>query len=128
MQLNIDKGSLYTSETGTSLDLNYHIKNMMTDTSDFSPFIGNGNGISMDLSLKITKETDIWEMKIRDLGYIKWKKNSITNITDNNLTFSGLEIQDFNNLPEFNDSILDISFNQQTSSFRSFIPKNNFEL
>ena len=51
---------------------------MMTDTSDFSPFIGNGNGISMDLSLKITKETDIWEMRIRDLGYIKWKKNSIT--------------------------------------------------
>ena len=127
MQLNIDNGSLYTSETGTSLDLNYHIKSMMTDTSDFSPFIGNGNGISMDLSLKITKETDIWEMKIRDLGYIKWKNNSITS-TDNNLTFSGVEIQDFNNLPEFNDSILDISFNQQTSSFRSFIPKNNFGL
>ena len=122
MQLNIDNGSLYTSETGTSLDLNYHIKSMMTDTSDFSPFIGNGNGISMDLSLKITKETDIWEMSIRDLGYIKWKNNSITSSTDNNLTFSGLEIQDFNNLPEFNDSILDISFNQQTSSFQSFIP------
>ena len=122
MQLNIDDGSLYTSQIGTSLDLNYNIKNMMTDTSNFSPFIGNGNGIAMDFLLKITKETDIWEMSIRDLGYIKWKKNSIINNTDNNFTFTGVEIQDFNNLPDFNDSILDISFSQQTKSFRSFIP------
>ncbi|MAO71188.1 MAG: hypothetical protein CMD02_01605 [Flavobacteriales bacterium] len=122
MQLNIDKGSLYTSEMGTSLDLNYHIKSMMTDTSDFSPFVGNGNGIAMDFSLKITKETDIWEMSIRDLGYIKWKENSIINNTDNNLNFTGVEIQDFNNLPDFNDSILDMSFSQQTKSFKSFIP------
>ena len=101
---------------------------MMTDTSNFSPFIGNGNGIAMDFLLRITKEIDIWEMSIRDLGYIKWNKNSIINNTENNLTFTGVEIEDFNNLPDFNDSILDISFDQQTKSFRSFIPKSNFEL
>ena len=67
-------------------------------------------------------------MSIRDLGYIKWKENSIINNTDNNLTFTGVEIQDFNNLPDFNDSILDISFSQQTKSFKSFIPvKITFE-
>ena len=32
------------------------------------------------------------------------------------------EIEDFNNLPEFNDSIMDISFNNNKTKFRSFIP------
>ena len=121
-QLNIDKGSLYTSEMGNSLDINYDIKSMMTDTSNLSPFAGNGNGIAMDFSINLTKGTDILGIRIRDLGYIKWKENSITNSTDSNFMFSGVEIHDFNNLPEFNDSILDISFTQQTTSFRSFIP------
>lgn len=122
-QLNIDYGSLYTGEEGTSLDINYDINTMMTDTSNLSPFAGNGKGIAMDFSLELLDvENNTFGIQIRDLGFIKWNTNSIINNTDSNFIFSGLEIDEFNNLPEFNDSILDISFIEKNSTFRSFIP------
>ena len=122
MQLNIDEGNLYTHEMGTSLDINYDIKTMMTDTSNFSPFTNNGNGVSLDFSLHINKEDNIIGVHMRDLGFIKWKKNSIINNTDSSFRFSGIEIEDFNNVTTFNDSILDITFSKQNNYFRSFIP------
>ena len=122
MQLNIDEGNLYTHEMGTSLDINYDIKTMMTDTSNFSPFTNNGNGVSLDFSLHINKEDNIIGVHMRDLGFIKWKKNSIINNTDSSFRFSGVEIEDFNNVTTFNDSILDITLSKQNNYFRSFIP------
>ena len=122
MQLNIDEGNLYTHEMGTSLDINYDIKTMMTDTSNFSPFTNNGNGVSLDFSLHINKEDNIIGVHMRDLGFIKWKKNSIINNTDSSFSFSGIEIEDFNNVTTFNDSILDITLSKQNNYFRSFIP------
>ena len=122
MQLNIDEGNLYTHEMGTSLDINYDIKTMMTDTSNFSPFTNNGNGVSLDFSLHINKEDNIIGVHMRDLGFIKWKKNSIINNTDSSFLFSGMQIEDFNNVTTFNDSILDITFSKQNNYFRSFIP------
>ena len=122
-QLNIDNGSLYTGEVGTSLEINYDINTMMTDTSNLSPFAGNGKGIAMDFSLEFMDvENNTFGIQIRDLGFIKWNTNSIINNTDSNFIFSGIEIDEFNNLPEFNDSILDISFTEKNTSFRSFIP------
>lgn len=121
-QLNIDEGNLYTHEMGTSLDINYDIKTMMTDTSNFSPFTNNGNGVSLDFSLHINKEDNIIGVHMRDLGFIKWKKNSIINNTDSSFSFSGIEIEDFNNVTTFNDSILDITLSKQNNYFRSFIP------
>ena len=122
MQLNIDEGNLYTHEMGTSLDINYDIKTMMTDTSNFSPFTNNGNGVSLDFSLHINKEDNIIGVHMRDLGFIKWKKNSIINNTDSSFSFSGIEIEDFNNVTTFNDSILDITLSKKNNYFRSFIP------
>ncbi len=122
MQLNIDEGNLYTHEMGTSLDINYDIKTMMTDTSNFSPFTNNGNGVSLDFSLHINKEDNIIGVHMRDLGFIKWKKNSIINNTDSSFRFSGIEIEDFNNITAFNDSILDITLSKKNNYFRSFIP------
>ena len=121
-QLNIDEGNLYTHEMGTSLDINYDIKTMMTDTSNFSPFTNNGNGVSLDFSLHINKEDNIIGVHMSDLGFIKWKKNSIINNTDSSFRFSGVEIEDFNNVTTFNDSILDITLSKQNNYFRSFIP------
>ena len=122
MQLNIDEGKLYTHEMGTSLDINYDIKTMMTDTSNFSPFTNNGNGVSLDFSLHINKEDNIIGVHMRDLGFIKWKKNSIIKNTDSSFRFSGIEIEDFNNVTTFNDTILDITLSKQNNYFRSFIP------
>ena len=121
-QINIKEATLYTSELGTSLDLNYDINAMMTDTSNMSVFAGNGKGVAMDLSIYLNRGTNDYGIRIRDLGYINWNKNSIITNTDSSFTFMGVEVQDFNNLPEFNDSIMDISFNSNKTNFRSFIP------
>ncbi|MDC0201842.1 DUF5723 family protein [Flavobacteriales bacterium] len=121
-QFNINKGTLYTSAFGTSLDLNYDINAMMTDTSNLSVFAGNGNGVAMDFSIYVDKVDEGYGIAIRDLGYINWNKNSIIANTDSNFTFMGIELEDFNNLTEFNDSIMDISFNNNKTNFRSFIP------
>jgi len=121
-QLNVNNGSLYTAETGTSLDIKYDINAMMTDSSDLSLFAGNGNGIAMDFVLSYTKDYNTFGIHIRNLGYINWNENSIIANTDSSFNFTGIEVNNFNSLPEFNDSIMDISFSQNTSSFRSFIP------
>ena len=121
-QYNIDKGFLYTEDLGTSLEMNYDITTMMTDTSNMSPFIGNGNGIAIDIGLNMKKENSTFGIQLRDLGMIKWKSNSIINNTDSSFNFSGIEIDEFNSLPAFNDSILELSFNKRTNSFKSFIP------
>ena len=121
-QINIKEATLYTSGMGTSLDLNYDINAMMTDTSNISVFAGNGNGVAMDFSICLDKVKEGYALAIRDLGYINWNKNSIVANTDSSFTFMGVEIEDFNNLPEFNDSIMDISFNNNKTKFRSFIP------
>lgn len=121
-QLNINKGSLYTAEMGTYLDVNYDINAMITDTSNLSPFAGNGKGMALDFVLSYTKDYNTFGIHIRDLGYINWNKSSIIANTDSSFNFTGIEVNDFNSLPEFNDSIMDISFSQNTSSFRSFIP------
>lgn len=121
-QINIKEATLYTSEMGTSLDLNYDINAMMTDTSNISVFAGNGNGVAMDFSIYLDKIKEGYALAIRDLGYINWNENSIVANTDSSFTFMGVEIEDFNNLPEFNDSIMDISFNNNKTKFRSFIP------
>jgi len=122
-QLNINEGTLYTSALGTSLDLNYDINAMMTDTSNLSVFVGNGKGVALDFSIHVNKGlNETYGIKIRDFGYINWNENSIIANTDSSFTFMGIEVEDFNNLPEFNDSIMDISFNNNKTNFRSFIP------
>jgi len=122
-QLNVNEGTLYTSALGTSLDLNYDINALMTDTSNLSFFAGNGKGIALDFSISVNKGLkETYGIKIRDLGYINWNKNSIITNTDSSFTFMGVEVQDFNNPLEFNDSIMDISFNSNKTNFRSFIP------
>ena len=123
VQFNVNEGTLYTSALGTSLDLNYDINAMMTDTSNLSVFAGNGKGVALDFSIYVNKGLNkTYGIKIRDLGYINWNENSVIANTDSSFTFMGVEVEDFNNLPEFNDSIMDISFNSNKTNFRSFIP------
>ena len=121
-QTNINKGSLYTAEMGTYLDVNYDINTMITDTSNLSLFAGNGKGMAMDFSTYLTRGIHTYGVVIRDLGYINWNSNSIIANTDSSFSFTGIEITDFSSLPEFNDSIINISYMEKNSSFRSFIP------
>lgn len=125
-QFHTNKGNLYTAPLGTSLDVNYDINALVTDTTDLSLFAGNGSGLATDFSFTYNKdESEIYSICVKDFGFINWNKNSIVASTDSTFSFSGIEIDDFDNIFDFNDSILDIStdfVDDQNKKFRSYIP------
>ena len=121
----IEKGSLYTAPFGTSLDIEYDMRAFITDTSNFSAFANNGNGIAIDLGAGFSiKEYDI-QLSITDLGFILWSPSSITLATDSNFSFQGIEVED---IFSFNDSVLeannlkDDALRTNNASFKSYIP------
>ena len=121
----LEKGSLYTSPFGTSLAIEYDMNVFITDTSDFSVFANNGNGIAVDLGVDFSiREYDI-ELSITDLGFIRWSPSSITLATDSNFSFQGIEVED---IFSFNDSLLEENninndaLRTNNASFKSYIP------
>ena len=121
----LKKGSLYTAPFGTYLDVEYSMNAFVTDTSDFSLFANNGNGIAMDIGIDFTtKEYDI-SISLSDLGFIMWNNSSITLATDSTFNFQGIEVDDIFN---FNDSVLEANNIQDditktnNNSFKSYIP------
>jgi len=101
-----NRGSLFTSYLGESLDLDYDINTYITDTSSFSPFNNNGNGIALDLSASISMFNHKLDIYLIDLGFILWNNKSSNIYVDSSFSFNGIEID---NVFEFNDSILEAS-------------------
>jgi len=121
----LEKGSFYTAPFGTSLAIEYDMNAFVTDTSNFSAFANNGNGIAVDFSTDFRiKEYDI-NLSITDLGFIMWKPSSITLATDSNFNFQGIEVED---IFSFNDSVLEANnlkddvLRTNNGSFKSYIP------
>jgi hypothetical protein len=121
----LEKGSWYTAPFGTSLAIEYDINAFVTDTSNFSAFANNGNGIAVELGTDFSiKEYDI-HLSITDLGFIMWNPSSITLATDSNFNFQGIEVED---IFSFNDSVLEANnikddvLRTDNSSFKSYIP------
>ena len=77
-QFHTNKGSLYTALLGTSLDVNYDINALVTDTTDLSLFAGNGSGLATDFSFTYNKdESEIYNICVKDFGFINWNKNGL---------------------------------------------------
>jgi hypothetical protein len=106
LTLTSNRGSLFTSYLGESLDLDYDINAYITDTSSFSPFNNNGNGIAIDLAGSISMFNRKFNIYLMNLGFILWNNKSSNIYVDSSFTFNGIEID---NLFEFNDSILEAS-------------------
>ena len=116
---------IYTAPFGTSLDIEYNINAFITDTSNLSAFVNNGNGIAIDLSTELKTKNNNIHFSISDLGFIMWNESSITFATDSIFNFQGIEVD---NIFNFNDSILE-TYNTQDHinetrniSFKSYIP------
>jgi hypothetical protein len=121
----LEKGSWYTSPFGTSLAIEYDMNAFVTDTSNFSAFANNGNGLAIDFSTNFSiKEYDI-HLSITDLGFIMWNPSSINLATDSNFNFQGIEVED---IFSFNDSVLEANnikddvLRTNNTSFKSYIP------
>ncbi|MEC7863637.1 MAG: DUF5723 family protein [Bacteroidota bacterium] len=121
----INQGSLYTAPFGTYLNVAYNMNAFVTDTSNFSIFANNGNGVAIDFSTNFSiQEYDI-HLSLTDLGFIMWKASSISLATDSAFNFQGVEIEDIFN---FNDSVLEANniiddvLRTNNTSFKSYIP------
>ena len=121
----IEKGSLYTAPSGAYLDIAFSMNAFVTDTSDFSVFANNGNGLAMDLSTDFNIQKNNIHVSLSDLGFILWNTSSITLATDSVFNFQGVEVEDIFN---FNDSVLEANNIQDdvlrtnNTSFKSYIP------
>ena len=121
----IRNGNLYTAPFGSSINLDYNINTFMTDTSNFSLFTNNGNGIAFDIGLNFNFQNKNIDLSITDLGFIMWNTSSNTFFTDSSFNFQGIEIE---NIFDFNDSILEANNltddipESKNNSFKSYIP------
>jgi len=121
----IEKGSLYTSPYGTSIDIDYDMSAFVTDTSSISPFRHNGNGLALGLSSEFQFKEHTINFSFSDFGFIMWDPSSITLATDSNFRFSPIEIEDIFIL---NDSLLELNnknddiLNTSKATFKSYIP------
>ena len=121
-----NNASIYTAPMGEYLDLDYDINYYITDSTDFSLFENNGNGVSFDLTASMSAFNHNFDMYIYDLGFINWSKSSSNIYVDSSYVFNGINID---NVFEFNDSILDLSNNiddydnvkEKKESYKSYL-------
>lgn len=121
----IEHGSLYTAPLGTHLDVQYSMNAFITDTSNFSLFRNNGNGVAVDLGADFNIKKINIQLAIKNLGFILWNNSSISLATDSTFYFQGIEID---NIFNFNDSILESNnltndiIKTKNKSFKSYMP------
>ena len=121
----IKNGSLYTAPLGTYLDVEYSMNAFITDTSNFSAFTNNGNGVAFDLSTDLDIQKYQIHFSLSNLGFIMWNTSSVTLATDSTFSFQGIEVDDIFN---FNDSVLDANnieddiIKTKNNPFKSYIP------
>ena len=68
----IEKGSLYTSPFGTSIDIAYDMSAFVTDTTSLSPLQHNGNGLALGLCAEFQFKKQIY-YSIKNKIFIKIK-------------------------------------------------------
>ena len=123
----INNGSIYTNSNGNYLDLSYDFTSITTDTTDYSPFKNNGNGLALDFSISIEKNNYKTNIYISDLGFIMWNNKTLISSNDSNFLYQGIQVD---NILEFHDSIVntqniyDETFKNVNNSFKSYIPAN----
>ncbi len=129
LEYNIPKATFFTQKEAEyfSLDMNMSMKRSDTLNSKFGA--ENGSGLSVDLSYYHRDSRSSFEIKVEDLGYIRWNKNSQQYTKDTLVYFDGIEIK---NILDINsqtikgmsgDSILNaFAFANKTKAFTEMIP------
>ena len=119
---NIENATLYTSQNITNILMDYNVSSTYSNEFSSSFFRGNGNGISVDLSLFKKTESKAYKIQILDFGFVKWLDNN-NNYSDSNFVYSGIEITDDINISDTNflsNTNLD-KFNSESNTY-SFLP------
>jgi hypothetical protein len=130
--LNIYKGSFYTAEDGSYLDLDTKLSYYTSDQSHKQISDFNGIGFSCDafFSVEDVNSKLKFTFASQDLGFISWTKKSYFTGADTSLNFDGIEITNIINVAQENlhgmskDSLMNIVYsNNDTIPFKLTIPE-----
>jgi len=96
LSADVSKGTMFTAADGSFIDVELAMKLKQSDTENYGFKAINGVGISADyfaiINLKKTDSTHQFLFEIKDLGFIKWNKNSLESTVDTALHYDGVEI------------------------------------
>ena len=91
--LNVGNTRLYTAPMGEYLWLRSQFVYQTNDTSSFSTFAFNGNGVSADIAIAFPAGKSQLMFSINDAGFISWNKKSLFYGMDTTVTFDGVELE-----------------------------------
>ncbi len=125
LRISVDKGELFTAETGEYIDLNtkYSVYRSDSTTRKKTGTYGMNISISADFSYTIeTPKKNIFQFSIDDIGYIKWRDSSWCFTKDTSMHFEGWEIDDILDINGslFNGSSVDSIINKHFYDTKSY--------
>jgi len=122
---------LYTAPDGSFLDLGLKMNVDQTDTAHRSFFSQNGVGLSTDFYYELPylawKNPGKIIIKVKDLGFIKWKNSSMHYQVDSSFHYEGISVSDIFNLDSSAvsftvDKALDENTKMSKAKYRTSIP------
>ena len=129
LEYDIPNATFFTQKEAEFLSLDMNMNMKRSDTTNTKFGAENGSGVSIDLSFYHRDSRNSIEIKVEDLGFIRWNKNSQQYLKDTLVYFDGFEIK---NIIDINaesitgitgDSILnEFAFSDKTKAFTQMIP------
>ncbi len=95
IELNMDRGHVFTHEEGEFIDLDMNFEARFSDTSDLSSTAFNGWGLGTDLNFAFEKYNHFSvAVNLQDIGFIRWNSQATHVSKDTSFTYSGFEVTD----------------------------------
>lgn len=120
---------LYTAADGTFMDLYLKMDVSQTDTARQGFFAQNGMGLSTDLYYELPyvfwKNPGKITFEVKDLGFIRWKNNSMHRSVDSSFHYEGVEVSDIFNLDSSSftvDNVVDQNTSFARKKYNTNIP------
>lgn len=90
--VNLDRGWLYTEESGEFLSAGYDFEYSVSDSSNHGTFQIDGMGPVVDIMMAWSDAPHRWQVTgfINNLGTVFWNNNTITYYADSAATFEGI--------------------------------------
>ncbi|MBW6482711.1 MAG: hypothetical protein K0B10_06585 [Vicingaceae bacterium] len=104
LEIDLNKGTLFTEEYGREIDLTLDYTFYRSDTNHTGIGAFNGYGVSTEYFKQLyLKNGDKIYLNLKDVGFVYWNKKSINYQTYGSYHFEGIEVD---NIFDLNDSIL----------------------
>lgn len=122
----IRSGGLYSSATGDTLEFNASGTAIYSNPNSNLLTDNNGLGVALDFVANIPLKDNggYISFEMSDLGFIQWDNQTITNVVDTSIVFTGIDLNDFldnnesTNLPELDSTL----YSTETGAVYTWLP------